>query len=259
MNRGNTKTKKAEQLVRFKLMQMIAANFNGGDSVGLYRDLNKLKINFSMAKMDNPARLNINLPQHELAHSRIEPEYTLSPEMKKNKGSIASKIVQDMSQNTSTPKKVRNNLEAQQTVNVNVNYILKRLNTFNLGKLTNTNDVYDFYSFSDLASTVIKQNWNIATEMMSNVKNSIVINPLMQFINGLTLMAISFLKLPQSKIILTNMMYKLGDNRCVEHLDNGDITQLKNYLREHIFAKNKRKLDVEVFFWVLWSNFKRKL
>ncbi len=54
-------------------------------------------------------------------------------------------------------------------------------------------------------------------------------------------------------------MYKLGDNRCIEIIDEGDMTKLKTYLRESIFSKEKRKLDIEVFFWVLWSNFKRKV
>jgi hypothetical protein len=46
-------------------------------------------------------------------------------------------------------------------------------------------------------------------------------------------------------------MYKLGDNKCVELIAKQDISSLKNYLREEIFTKEKRRLDVEVFFWVL--------
>jgi hypothetical protein len=47
--KGNIKVKKTEQLVRFKIMQLIAGNFNGKDSVSMYRDLNKVKIQLSLA------------------------------------------------------------------------------------------------------------------------------------------------------------------------------------------------------------------
>lgn len=72
-------------------------------------------------------------------------------------------------------------------------------------------------------------------------------------------MSISFLKLPASKVCLVNMMYKLGDNKCVDFVNSGDMTNLKHYLRDTIFQWEKRRLDIEVFFWVLWSNFKRKV
>ena len=77
----------------------------------------------------------------------------------------------------------------------------------------------------------------------------------MQFVNGITLICISFLKLAQCK----SLFYKLGDNKCIDLVEAGDVTELKNYLRESIFCRDKRKLDIEVFFWVLWSNFKVKI
>lgn len=84
-------------------------------------------------------------------------------------------------------------------------------------------------------------------------------NPLVQFVNGLTLIAISFLSLINHSQLLMNLMYKLGDNKCVELIAREDVPGLKNYLREEIFSKEKRRLDVEVFFWVLWNNFKKRV
>ena len=78
-----------------------------------------------------------------------------------------------------------------------------------------------------------------------------LVNPLVQFVNGLTLITMSFLNLTAHSQLLTNLMYKLGDNKCVELIAKQDISSLKNYLREEIFTKEKRRLDVEVFFWVL--------
>jgi hypothetical protein len=117
---------------------------------------------------------------------------------------------------------------------------LKRLNTFNLGNLTPEKETYDFYSFSEIQSTKIQSDWSLGNGQKTNsvlatVGNRECINPLMQFINGLTLMSISFLKLPESKGCLSKMMYKLGDNRCVEYVNQGDMSGLKHYLRESIF------------------------
>ena len=77
--------------------------------------------------------------------------------------------------------------------------------------------------------------------------------------NGLTLVAISFLELPRHSQQLVNLMYKLGDNRCVDLIAREDVSGLKSYLREEIFLKENRRFDIEVFFWVLWNNFKKRV
>lgn len=211
----------------------------------MYRDLNKVKIKFAIAQKNG-------IQMNQDKSTRIEPVLVSSPPQIRKYEMVYS----------DKKAKLQKNPELKLNVEPGpkLSYILKRLNSFNLGKLTDDKDVYDFYSFSELPSTIIQSmTTRPSIEGSGSLPNQQIINPLMQFINGLTLISISFLKLPQSKILLTNMMYKLGDNKCVEFIENSEIILLKGYLRENIFSNVKRTLDVEVFFWVLWSNFKRKI
>lgn len=63
MQESKLKTKKVEQLVRFKLMQLIAGNFTAKESVQMYRDLNKVKIQFSLAQRSGAKQTAVQQPE----------------------------------------------------------------------------------------------------------------------------------------------------------------------------------------------------
>lgn len=74
--------------------------------------------------------------------------------------------------------------------------MLKRLNTFNLGASAESGTFYDYYSFTDQPITLIDLN-KVFRTVQSLEQKILLVNPLVQFVNGLTLIAISFLKIEQ--------------------------------------------------------------
>lgn len=100
--------------------------------------------------------------------------------------------------------------------------MLKRLNNFNLGRSIDSEIEYDYYSFTDQPITLIDIA-KVFRSVQSQRQKDLMMNALLQFVNGLILIAISFLGLPEHNELLVNMMLKLGDNRCVDLIMNQDV------------------------------------